>query len=160
MKSSALVRVAGSLLVLVGALVFLGYMARVYTQAEAMRQWPTTEGEILETWVSERSDSENDEYVPAVRYRYTVAGQTYTGERLRAAPVSAGTRRGAEQMLAPYFKGAVVRVYYNPQNPAEAVLEPGVTRSFWLFLAGGAVWMLAGLYATFQAVRDALRSRE
>ena len=159
MKSSAFVRVGGSLLVFVGALVFLGYMARVYSQAEAVRQWPTAQGEILKTWVSVRSDSEDDEYVPEVRYRYTVEGQTYTGDRLRAAPVSAGSRNGAERMLAAYPQGAVVRVYYNPQNPAESVLEPGVARSFWFFLAGGVAWVFVGLYVTFQAVREASQNR-
>ena len=71
-----------------------------------------------------RTDIENRsrfESEPLVTYEYAVGGRTYRGNRLSFAERISGVDVG--EMLKRYPDGKVVQVYYNPANPAQAVIE-------------------------------------
>ena len=58
-------------------------------------------------------------------YAYQVGGRDYRSTRLYAGrPVLSGSPKIAEAIIAKYPPGASVSVFYNPANPAEAMLEP------------------------------------
>jgi hypothetical protein len=101
--------------------------------ALASRTWPHVEGRI--TWRAEGG----------VEYAYTVEGRDHVGDRLLHAPLLGFWLRSRDCALTPGFIGAcgyernaTVPVYYDPANPADAVLEPGLRPSH-------AGWLLAGL---------------
>ncbi len=74
---------------------------------------------------------------PILRYQYDVGGQTYVG--FRASFSGYGVSRAAmEAVVKPYPQGSRVRVFYNPRNPASAVLD-NTARSDWLY------WFLFGV---------------
>ena len=91
--------------------------------------WASTLGQVIESGLDETvtvdlgADTPAS-YWPRVVYTYQVAGQTYKG-----TAVTVGTQKdyalksGAEAVARRYPLGRQVRVYYNPQNPAEAALE-------------------------------------
>ena len=58
---------------------------------------------------------------PAVQYSYQAVGQAYEGSRIAPGPEVGGS--GAGKVVARYPAGAQVMVFYNPQNPSDAVLE-------------------------------------
>lgn len=63
-------------------------------------------------------------YRAAVTYVYTVNGAQYTSDRLAIGTgLGYGSPAIAEREVAKYPAGSMVQVYYNPNNPAEAVLE-------------------------------------
>ena len=64
-------------------------------------------------------------YSPDVRYRYTVNGKAYNGNKVIAADYSSSSASRAGKITRQYKKGSNVNVYYNPENPGEAVLMPG-----------------------------------
>ncbi len=111
--------------------VYLGGLAlRSWRQARETTRWPRTEGEILESWVESKEDSEGDlSYRPVIRYRYQVADQSFEGDL-----VSVGARNlygsfgWAQGAVDRYSEGDSVDVYFDPQEPAQAVLEPEVGR--------------------------------
>ncbi|MBU2611188.1 MAG: DUF3592 domain-containing protein [Chloroflexi bacterium] len=98
-------------------------------KAEASQGWPTTQGRIIEARVSESTstDSDGDErtsYSPKVEYTYNVAGQEYKGDKITFGFTQGyGRYAKAQAALASYPLGAQVNVYYDPANPADAVLE-------------------------------------
>jgi hypothetical protein len=110
-----------------------------YTQrkAERARRWPSTNGLIMSSSVESpagRPDQAPAQY-PAVSYAYQVGGQAFQGERIAPGPETSGS--DAHRRAAPYIAGAAVTVFYNPQNPAESVLEqkaPAATM-MWVMLA-------------------------
>jgi len=132
------------LLVLAG-LFFLQKAGKDWGRARRSLRWPHVEGVVEETWVRIERDATRDPgdpqqafYYPCVRYRYQVNGQTYTGERIHAGATEGWPTRGAaEEVLQPYPQGTTVRVYYDPRNPAEALLEPGNAGSVWVLLVFG-----------------------
>jgi hypothetical protein len=96
--------------------------------------WPTTEGTIVsnrmvgfniklydETFYTD-DGTDYTNYEVYLRYQYVVNGSSYSSTAVNAIdalyyPASLASR---------YPVGNDVIVYYNPQDPGEAVLEPGI----------------------------------
>ncbi len=95
--------------------------------------WPSTGGQITEARVerTEHTDSDGDSsysYVPTVRYSYQVGEQVLTGKRIGFGfGKGYGRPAKAEAALARFAVGSAVTVYYNPADPADAVLERTAT---------------------------------
>jgi len=102
-------------------------------EAGESASWPATQGKIVLSAVTETTTTDNSNdgtwtertfYFPKVRYEYSVLGKTYTGDRIAfGASKGFSTIAGAEKVLERYPEDATVTVYYNPNNPADAVLE-------------------------------------
>jgi len=98
-------------------------------KAEARQGWPATQGQIIASRISESTSTDSDSdrstsYSPAVEYTYNVAGQEYKGNKITFGFTQGyGRYAKAQAALARYPLGAQVTVYYDPANPADAVLE-------------------------------------
>ncbi len=96
------------------------------------RNWPCVEGRITESAVQVTRRHHSTSYSPQIAYTYSVAGQAYF-----SAAVTIGATRTfssyakAQTQTAKYPLGQTVSVYYDPQQPAEATLEPGATGGAW-----------------------------
>lgn len=94
-----------------------------------------------------------------VTYEYRVAGKTYRGKR-----ISIGEDLGdmaVEQRLARYPVGASVTVYYDPQQPDQAVLERNAPAVVWRTLAiliAVCIALLIGATIGFPVLIDAARA--
>jgi hypothetical protein len=146
------------LLVFVGAGIYaLTLYAREKKKGAETQTWPAVSGRVVEAYVAEdvQVDSEGDRnrvFAPRVVYEYEVNGQTYRGDRLRIGIESfSGSRRRVEQELARYPVGSAVTVYYNPANPAEAVLQRGAGSKAALVI-GITFLVIAGMTACLVAV--------
>lgn len=91
--------------------------------------WPSTQGRVIESRVVEgrSTDSDGDTsktFRPYVKYDYQVIGTTFTSDKLSIGPaVSTSNLRKTQDKVNGLPPGAVVTVFYNPDDPAEAVLE-------------------------------------
>lgn len=91
--------------------------------------WPSVTGKVLEAYVTRHTETDSEgesveAYAPRVVYEYLVNGVAYRSDRLAIGPVATSRNdRKVEQEVARYPVGEAVRVFYNPQNPAEAVLQ-------------------------------------
>jgi hypothetical protein len=89
--------------------------------------WPTTEGIVISSKVAESGFSDNAAWHPYVSYRYSVRGKEYISEDIEVIRVNNGnTDYYARQVVERYPVGRRVKVYYVHDNPAMALLEPGV----------------------------------
>ncbi|MBD3241160.1 MAG: DUF3592 domain-containing protein [Chitinivibrionales bacterium] len=104
--------------------------------------WLSTEGTVVATSIDERSSSESvgREYHVYVKYIYVIDGEYYASSQVGFTfPFNYGDRADAEKVVAKYPVGERVQVFYDPQRPQDACLEPGRTP---LWFTGGAVVML------------------
>jgi uncharacterized protein DUF3592 len=102
--------------------VFLGVIYFMRRKMAAVSQWPSTMGTVMMSTIEWRSSSEGGSTAyPVVQYSYQINRQMYQGMKLAPGPEVGGT--GAQKVVARYPSGAQVMVFYNPQNPADAVLE-------------------------------------
>jgi hypothetical protein len=120
----------GLLLLFGGVGVFAIYTGRKSVrQADASQGWPATTGAITEKHVAhslhtDTDGDSSDSYSPQVSYSYQVLGQQYTGNKISFGfAKSHNSYQKAEAELTRFPLGSPVTVYYNPSNPAEAVLE-------------------------------------
>jgi hypothetical protein len=82
-------------------------------------------------------------FKPSVVYSYEVNGRGYRGDRVvLGMKVSASVPVSAKQLAAKYPVGSAVDVYYDPDSPGDAVLNPH-SRSF-LF-----PWFIAAVVLAF-----------
>src|ERR1700678_4078608 len=98
------------------------YGTTLIQQAEATKDWPTTQGKII---VSEiRPGKDDGSSRPLVRFQYGLRGTIYRSEQYRQNTAGESMKKtAAEELIRKYQVGAPVRVYYNPENPMLAVLE-------------------------------------
>lgn len=117
--------------------VFLGILFFMRRKAAAVSQWPSTIGTVSLSTLQRRRSSNNRGFVsyPVVQYSYQVGGQTYQGQKIAPGPEVGGS--GASAVIARYPIGAQVTVYYDPQNPADAVLEQKAPAQWILWLVLG-----------------------
>jgi hypothetical protein len=104
------------------------YMYRRSQQAQAVREasqkWFSTSGQVTKSRV-EVSGGERTSVTPRVVYEYTVGGQRYQSDQIRAGDkfLSFRSDRQAYEIIDRYPQGATVTVYYDPADPAQAALE-------------------------------------
>ena len=87
--------------------------------------FPTTFGTVTHSSVKISSDSEGTSYHPEIRYEYALDGARFIGDRYRYTFSTSG-KKSAEQAVAVHPVGRTVTVYYNPADPSDSVLQPGM----------------------------------
>jgi len=82
-------------------------------------------------WRDSGSDGGSTAY-PSVHYSYQVNGQVFQSDKIAPGMEVGGT--GAKKVVARYPAGAQVMVFYDPQNPSEAVLERKAASLWFIWL--------------------------
>lgn len=104
------------------------------------RNWPSTDGIITE---SAMKDGDGD-LLPQIQFRYDINGETYQQAVKFTEDVSPSQEFG-NSYLRKYPLDARVRVHYNPDDPAESVLDPGDNKGDWLVLSLGLGMSILGI---------------
>jgi hypothetical protein len=117
----------------------------VYKMGEVRRaaRWPSAQGRIVRSRLravdtTQPDDSRGRGNVPDVRYVFTVDGVDYQGKRISIGEIRPDTPE-VEAALERYQVGRTGPVFYNPDNPKEAVLErdpPASPRTMYAIAAG------------------------
>jgi len=108
-----------------------------FMQARQSLLWATTQATIIEAVVKESVPGLTKRtFSPSIRYKYTVDQERYTGSTISCHDVGGyGDREPAQRIVSAYRFGSVHTLYYNPEEPSTAVLEPGCSWRAYLFLA-------------------------
>jgi len=114
---------------LIVALVFVVMVIRSGRKVRASQNWQSTNGRILSSYVEQRRSSSGDGGTSTAYYAVVLYEYAANGKRLRSNRIHLGSEVGfgwtgqAQNTVNTYPEGALVEVYYNPENPVEAVLE-------------------------------------
>ena len=147
----------GTLVKLVLVLILLGIGIfsvvsgiRNRKKGEASLSWPTVDGVITNTWIEEKTDTDEDgisstTYTPHWEYQYQVEGTTYTSSRISYGAVKGyGRRSKAQEELGRFPIHSIVKVYFDPYNFTETVLVPG-TKGTMLGVIIGAILIVVSI---------------
>lgn len=111
-------------LIVGGIDVFFGY--KLYRQVRSTT-FPSTSGVIISSEVKhQRGSKGGTTYGVNISYSYEVAGRRYEGNTFRYTTFSSSNSRNAYQTVRNYPPGKTVKVYYNPENPEDSLLSPGI----------------------------------
>ena len=148
-------RRVASVLVAVLALVLMADRLFILTQGSASIDWPQVEGVVLlsETWPLGAARG-GERYGLNVLYGYTVDGRDFEGRRLEfARSLSQRDEQAALEAMTAFEVGGTVTVFYHPEHPKRAVLQPGVDPSVWVGLGFGVLLMVVAVIAWTVPVR-------
>ncbi len=80
---------------------------------------------MISSLVGERIDLEgNVVYTAVVTYQYSVNSSTYVSHRIAPGSETYGSSPSAKVKADQYPEGMIVKVYYDPDSPDKALLEP------------------------------------
>jgi hypothetical protein len=112
-------------------MLFITYKLEV--EAKAARHWPSVMGRIISSGIKSKTihttKGASTSYWPEIRYSYTVADSPFESDSINVGGTFGYSKKSAEARVAKYRPNTVVQVYYNPENPATAILEqdaPGI----------------------------------
>lgn len=112
--------------------------------------WAETKGVILEVNIELQGSSSTNTfghhssdafYIPKPKYEFWVGSERYVSDCYQVGAVS--TFESEQEVRALFNVGGEVTVYYNPQNPNEAILSKGQSASTIIFF-GLFAFMLLG----------------
>lgn len=106
---------------------FDGYMAYNSWQQFQTLHYPCVEGKVTASEIkSHRGSKGGTTYSAEINYVYTVGTQKFFAQRLRYIQFSSSSYSDAFGMVSEHPAGSAVTVYYDPAQPQEAVLYPGI----------------------------------
>lgn len=117
----AALMVFGVIALAVGVILYV-IQLRQGLRADASKKWPKAEATVIASAL-EPSPEHRRRYRAAIAYRYRVGRKDYQADRVFWAG-NEGRRRHMESVVSAYPAGATIRIYYDPQNPADAVIDP------------------------------------
>lgn len=109
-------------------LVLIGWGAVSILRHASSSRWPSVQGKIIsqDYWTVAARDNSRDRAKLHLTYRYKVGAQEHYGSQYGLGQSNCfGIQEDVRAIANRYPTGAVVQVYYNPDNPGEAVLHAG-----------------------------------
>lgn len=139
-----------------GVLIF-GWGCTIVSQSRDALHWPYTQGQIISSSLSidhlpKYIDLSYDPlriYGVDVEFSYTIGDVQYSSKRLSFSKTYTMSPKDALKVMNSYRHLKKVKVYYNPSNPQEAVLEPGNIAGVYVPLMIGGLLTLLGLFFMF-----------
>ena len=129
-------------------------------EAAETKNWPTVEGVITFAELSRTQNSEgNDMYFANIEYSYTVEENEYTESTISTADGTTSMKNMIKKQLRKYAKGTKVTVYYDPEFPNTAVLEPGAGFIFGLLLKLPLLFCVVSVLILFGLIKRFLFGR-
>lgn len=127
-----------------GGLLFYG--VRLWQNARVSTNWPTVQGQVVSSSVRVDTDDEGTSYFADVLFTYVVNDHRYESDRVTFGQFGNGNRSRAQGIVDRYPVGGVVPVYYQPEKPETAVLEPGVTAGPYFILGMGVCFSMVPIF--------------
>jgi len=141
----AVLAMAGSLLV---SMASIG--STIYHGSIAAAKWEMTGGEITSVTAEKACGRSGQRREVVVAYRYSVNGAPYTNDWVGFDVDECASPREADELLGAYRRGAFTNVFYNPDNPAQAILRTGLKSETYIAGALSLLWMVAAVYWAFR----------
>lgn len=130
-------------LFVVTGLLTTAWGLRIISLARKTLQWPTVKGVIDESRVSSDASEMND-LLPHIKFSYLVDQKEYQ-QLLKFSGDITPSEEFSKSYVEKYPVGSSVQVYYDPDHPEIATLEPGPAQGDWLVLAIGLCVLVFGI---------------
>jgi len=118
-------------------------------------RWAITEGQIIlsKLGIVERTPGtsrKNPVPIAKIKYSYTVKGKSYTSSRRSFNDYGSDIRDQQQNIVDGYPVGKIVKVYFDPDNPQQAILEHRSPVLYYLVFGGGVIFALIGYFFIFK----------
>jgi len=142
----------------VGSIGVVG-TARQLVRRQRSKSWPVAPGRIthsemtVETKTSAKGESTM--YGARIAYTYAIGGVDHEGHQVDwLDDIKTNFDSPARKLVAKYPVGQVVNVYYDPADPATALLEPWRLRGILFIALFAVVFSGFGVFLVWMAQRE------
>lgn len=140
-------------LIIGGVMIVIAILFSDIPKMVASQGWPTTRGTILyHKFVGVKFREYDGGFYTNInvyiRYEYSVDGITYSSLSIN----SIDTPFHPSNYASRFPVGEDVIVYYNPENPSDAVLEPGFVNIFKAFGGFSSLFLVVGVFFIFLGI--------
>jgi hypothetical protein len=121
------------------------------------QQWTKVSGEVIESHRVTLSQirSTNPAYEARVTYQYEIHGKRFTNQLHDFGKIDRTDAPAVDHDLAHrYFAGAVIDVWVNPNQPSQAVIEPGIQPKACIHVGLGLVFLIISAWQLIALCRD------
>ncbi len=157
----------GKIIILVGLLfgvLFANVGYSTYKKAVETENWPSVMGIVLESRVIEDTQDTDTSYQPYIKYSYVVDNKQYINTVIYPGDIiNSGSYDSIKNFVDKYPERSQVPVYYNPNNPQDSVLIPGVSTGHIIILGIGIFFLVLSIILTvviFLGIRFSNRNKE
>ena len=126
-----------------GVLVTL-WGVRIIVIARKTLKWPFVGGKIEES----RINFGAGDLLPYIVFSYNIGEKNYQQQMTFPRDITP-SQEFTKSYLEKYPAGFLVQVFYDPNNPETATLEPGPAEGDWLILVVGLAMLVLGLLMFF-----------
>ena len=136
-------------------LLFLGLFLLVFAGLDARQgydtlSWPMTNGTVVRSAIKQDLHFDRyrwlgKKYYPDIQYNYSVNGRQYSSNKISVSDwFITRNLNEVEKITATYSLSDNISVYYDSNNPDQALLETGIPeRVIWALVGGGVTVILA-----------------
>ncbi|HEY7368599.1 MAG TPA: DUF3592 domain-containing protein [Thermoanaerobaculia bacterium] len=114
----------------VGAAVFYFAFFRPGLKVFASRSWPQVPARVISSEVGSHTGDDSTTYSVDVLYEYEFGGRTFRSKRYEFLGGSSSGYDGKAAIVARYPAGSTTVCFVNPEDPTEAVLHRGFTKTY------------------------------
>jgi len=151
----------GIIFVLVSSAVFFFFALPPLQYSNSSKSWPTVQGIVTRSEIDVWSSDGRTHYEPKIAYYYIVDGKKYTSSQIKAGdPVPDNNVTNAKRLQAEYPVNSEVTVYYDPELPESAALQPGSNGIDYLPAAMCGIFFFVGLITLYQGLKARRRAVE
>ncbi len=114
--------------------------------------------QVTQSLVRNETTSENNQiFLPAIHYEYEVNNKIYQSKKFNYPGEGYTRSKDATRVIRYYPVGSMQSAYYNPDNPAEAVLQKAKSSSIVSSILIPVLFVLSGLLCVFVGWKGSLR---
>ncbi|MRT93133.1 DUF3592 domain-containing protein [Ancylomarina sp. 16SWW S1-10-2] len=119
--------IVGVVFIISSWMIYTNFSVPMVEEANVSETWPTTTGIITNSDIRQSESDGTTMYAAVINYDFTVDNKSYSGDRITLTSGNSSTSsiREVKKDLQAYPTGANVKVYYDPELPNNAILEPG-----------------------------------
>lgn len=117
----------GIVFIVAASFTYTHFSKPMAEEADASKLWPTAPGIIISSEIRQSESDGTTMYAAIISYEFVVDDKPYLGDRisLNSGGSSTSSIKGVKKELQKYPVETAVTVYYDPELPNNAVLEPG-----------------------------------
>lgn len=119
--------IIGIILIIGSWFLYTNVSAPMTAEAKASDSWPNVPGIITHSDISQSTDDGKTMYATEINYNFNIGNNSYSGNRISLTSNNTKTSNigSVKKTLQKYPVGQQVTVYYDPELPNNAVLQPG-----------------------------------
>ena len=133
------------ILLMIGILISLwGY--KILEDAQKSEDWPTVEGRVMSSKLKSHNNSRWNSitYSVQILFKYTVQDKVYLSDKFSFEQTRSKDLTSVRRIVDGYPAGKYVQLFYDPDNPGVAVLDPRPKGRSYVLLGVGIALGLIG----------------